>query len=173
MKPITFQTKIYEILEEYPQLEDTLMQLSPAFAKLKNPILRKTIARVTSLEQAAAIAGIEAGEMVQKLRVAAGLGALEPQSGVWNQIPAEQPEWFSEAMVKERFHATAMIESGQVPMSLILSKAKTLSKGEILEFSTPFLPVPILELLSSKGFGVWSKKPELEGEPYHNFTTPL
>ena len=81
MRPITFQTKVYELLEDYPHLEDVLSEISPAFAKLKNPILRRTIARVTTIQQAAAVAGIEAGEVVKRLRIAAGLSDASPAEG--------------------------------------------------------------------------------------------
>ena len=41
------------LLEHCPELEDELLALSPAFAKLKNPILRRTVAKVATLCQAA------------------------------------------------------------------------------------------------------------------------
>lgn len=50
---INLQTKVAELLGAYPQLEEQLLKLSPTFAKLKNPILRRTVAKVTSLQQAA------------------------------------------------------------------------------------------------------------------------
>ena len=50
MKDITLETKISEILNERPEPEHTLFELSPAFAKLQSPILRRTVARVTSVK---------------------------------------------------------------------------------------------------------------------------
>ncbi|MDD4434532.1 MAG: DUF1858 domain-containing protein, partial [Parabacteroides sp.] len=47
--------KVAELLNDYPEIEDTLLSLSPAFAKLRNPVLRKTVARVTTLQQAAKV----------------------------------------------------------------------------------------------------------------------
>lgn len=41
--------KVGELLEAYPWLEETLVGFAPEFAKLKNPILRKTVARVATL----------------------------------------------------------------------------------------------------------------------------
>ena len=74
---INLQTKVVELLEAYPQLEEQLLNLSPTFAKLKNPILRRTVAKVTSLQQAAKIAGISPARMVQALRKAVGLSSGE------------------------------------------------------------------------------------------------
>ena len=45
-------TKIGKLLEDYPELEELLVGLVPKFAALKNPILRKTVAKITSLQQA-------------------------------------------------------------------------------------------------------------------------
>jgi len=70
---INLQTKVANLLESYPELEDILMELSPVFSKLKNPVLRRTIAKVTSLQQAAGVAGISPPLLIQKLRKAAGL----------------------------------------------------------------------------------------------------
>ena len=53
---INLQTKIATLLKVYPELEERLIELVPAFDKLRNPILRRTIAKVTSLQQAAAMA---------------------------------------------------------------------------------------------------------------------
>jgi len=65
---ITPKTKIYDLLEAYPQLEDPLITAAPQFKKLKNPILRRTIARVTTLSQAATIGGIRVEDLVNALR---------------------------------------------------------------------------------------------------------
>ncbi len=58
---ITPKTKIYDLLESYPELEDVLLSSAPEFKKLKNPVLRKTIARITNIGQAATIGGSECG----------------------------------------------------------------------------------------------------------------
>jgi len=47
---ITPDVKVAELLREYPQLEDKLIEIAPVFVKLKNPILRKTISKVTTLK---------------------------------------------------------------------------------------------------------------------------
>ena len=48
---ISPETKIGSLLDRFPDLEKTLLEMAPEFKKLRNPILRKTIARVTSLRQ--------------------------------------------------------------------------------------------------------------------------
>ena len=76
--PITPQTKVGELLEAYPELEAVLVAQTPIFEKLKNPVLRKTVAKVATLEKAAAIANIPVVKLVSELRKAAGQSALIP-----------------------------------------------------------------------------------------------
>ena len=56
---INAATKIDELLEEYPFLEDFLVKLSPKFKGLKNPIMRKTIGKVATLSKVAGIGGLD------------------------------------------------------------------------------------------------------------------
>ncbi|MBB30634.1 MAG: hypothetical protein CME25_17230 [Gemmatimonadetes bacterium] len=70
--PITPQTRVAELLEAYPELEDVLIGMAPAFKKLKNPMLRRTVAKLASLETAAGMAKLEPREMVRKLREVVG-----------------------------------------------------------------------------------------------------
>ncbi len=160
-RAITLQTKVWEFLEDYPELESELLSLSPAFAKLKNPILRRTIAKVTSLQQAASIAGIPAGELVMILRRAAGEN-MQPngidESENISKYTGECPEWFSPERVVKTFDAVSVLNSGDVPMAQILKSTGELPDGEIYEFRTPFLPTPILDILHGKGFKIWSEK---------------
>jgi len=65
---ITPKTKIFDLLEAYPELEETLIAVAPAFKKLKNPVLRNTITKVATLTQAAMIGGLKVEELIFKLR---------------------------------------------------------------------------------------------------------
>jgi hypothetical protein len=45
--PILPTTKVGALLDRYPELEDILIGLAPPFKKLKNPLLRKGVAKIT------------------------------------------------------------------------------------------------------------------------------
>src|ERR1043166_2695022 len=62
------ETTVGALLEEYPQLESVLVEMAPAFAKLRNPVVRRTVARVATLEQAARIGGVSLHAMILRLR---------------------------------------------------------------------------------------------------------
>ncbi|MHC4830644.1 MAG: DUF1858 domain-containing protein [Planctomycetota bacterium] len=43
--PITPETKVAQLLQHYPELEETLIAMAPAFKKLRNPVLRRSVAK--------------------------------------------------------------------------------------------------------------------------------
>jgi Domain of unknown function (DUF1858) len=49
-----------------------LWRWAPAFAKLRNPVIRRTIAKVATLEQAAKIGGVSLQAMILRLRNVTG-----------------------------------------------------------------------------------------------------
>ena len=74
---ITPKTKVLQAIEAYPQLEQVLIEFVPAFEKLKNPVLRNTVARVTSLQQAAAVGKVKVEDLINRLRSEIGQNPLE------------------------------------------------------------------------------------------------
>jgi hypothetical protein len=149
---ISPRTKVGELLDAYPELEPVLMAMSPAFEKLKNPILRKTVAKVATLQQVSVVGGVNIDEMVRLLRMEAGQG--EAESGHYNKEyqPLNTPEWFDSSCITVRFDATPIINSGDSPMKEIIQKANLLNHGEIFELQTPFTPAPIIDILKTNKF---------------------
>jgi hypothetical protein len=152
MVEITPKTKVGELLDNYPQLEEVLLQLSPAFASLKNPILRRTVAKVAALQQGAAIGGIKVEELVNKLRFEVGQEPLFGDGTESEYIASESPAWFDASKVVIRFDAREIIANGGSPMNQILAETKTLNPGEIYELTMPFVPAPIIDMLIKQGF---------------------
>lgn len=154
------QTKVGEMLDAYPQLEKVLTQLSSSFAKLKNPVLRKTVARVVSIKQAAEIGNVDIGEMIFTLRKAAGLSDTANNNNNTTDNQQLKSEWLDTKKVSVTFDASAIIERGESPMKSILEKAGQLSADEIMLLITPFKPVPIIQIINSKGHLSWSESVE-------------
>ena len=59
--------RVGAVLARDERLLDVFVAASPAFEKLRNGAMRKTMARLVTVEQAARIAGIDAGELVARL----------------------------------------------------------------------------------------------------------
>jgi hypothetical protein len=163
---ITPQTKIAELLDTYPELESVLIVLAPAFKKLQNPILRKTVARVTSIRQAAAIGKLPVDVVVNKLRGITGQGTLENIQDN-HEVSSDKPGWLSEDKITIRFDASELIASGGHPLTRVMQDLKDWKPGDIYELTTPFLPAPLLDKVKEKGFRIWSN--EIEPGTFKNY----
>jgi uncharacterized protein (DUF2249 family) len=154
---ITPKTKVYELLQAYPELEDVLIEIAPVFKKLKNPVLRRTIARVTTLQQAAQVGEIPVHAMVNTLRQKVGQDTLE---GLEANAPghAEKPSWLKEDNIVKRLDARPIIEQGGHPLGEVLTGVGDLKPGGIYELVTPFMPAPLIERVVAQGFDHWSDK---------------
>ena len=157
---ISPKTKVGELLDTWPQLEPVLIEMSPAFEKLKNPVLRKTVARVASLQQIAVVGGLSLDTIINRLRKEVGQEKAEEKSEKSVYLSEIAPEWFEEKNIVKRFDASPLINSGGSPMNEILHQVSVLSQNEIFELTTPFIPAPILDMLTSKNFRVWCKQNE-------------
>jgi hypothetical protein len=155
MEPISPKTKIGDLLDTFPQLEAVLISMSPAFAKLRNPVLRKTVARVATIQQIAAVGGLNVEDIINRLRSETGQTGSE-ESTENNYLSDKKPDWFNEKRITLKYDASPLINSGGSPMNEILSKSHNLKPGEILELTSPFVPAPIIDMLKSKGYKVFS-----------------
>jgi len=153
-------TKVGSLLDRYPELEDVLIALAPPFQKLKNPLLRKGVARVASLTHAAAVAGMPVGELVNKLRTAVGQSVwqqalVSDDAGESASYFSSQPEWFDAAKIVASIDERAA-DPNKMPIVTVLQKAARLQPGEILELVTTFLPAPGIDVMKKKELLVWS-----------------
>jgi Domain of unknown function (DUF1858) len=156
--PILPSTKVAALLDRYPQLEDVLIGLAPPFRKLKNPFLRKGVARVASLRQAAAVGGMSVSELVNKLRAAVGQPPIASDDADERAAYfSSQPEWFDAANVVESIDESKS-DPRKMPVVTVLQRAATLQRGQILELITNFLPAPGIAIMKQKGFRVWSSQ---------------
>jgi hypothetical protein len=163
---ITPKTRVGELLDTYPELEPVLMDLAPAFKKLQNPVLRRTIGKVATLQQAAAIGNVSISEIINTLRLEVGQ-ALFDDTGIQAEINEKEPGWFDETKVKVRFDATPLINAGQNPMQEVLKNLEKISQEDIFLLITPFLPAPIIELISKKGYAHYCLN--IGGEVFHTY----
>ena len=157
--PILPSTKVAALLDRYPELEDVLINLAPPFKKLKNPLLRKSVARVASLKQAAAVGGMPVGELVNQLRAVVGQPPIASDNADERAayFPT-QPEWFDAARIVFSIDESKA-DPDKMPVVTVLQRATQLNHGEILELITTFLPAPGIEIMKRKGFRVWSSQP--------------
>jgi len=155
---ITPKTKIYDLLEAYPELEDTLIALAPEFKKLKNPILRKTIVRITNIGQAAIVGGLNVEEMVNALRSKAGQDNISLIEESGDRYVTACPAWYKSGAVTGTIDIRDMLNRGEQPVHEVLATLKKLNEIEIIEVIAPFVPAPLLDKSLSLGYKHWLDK---------------
>jgi hypothetical protein len=150
---ITPKTKVLELIETYPELEDVLIEYAPAFKNLKNPVLRRTVAKIATLQQAAAIGGVKTEELINRLRKEVGQDLITGETGSdYNYIKSE---WFAAEKIVKRFNASEMLAAGEHPVNQVIADLKHLETGKIYELKAPFLTAPLIDKATSLGLKHW------------------
>ena len=154
--PITPKTKVAALLEHYPELEDHLIGMAPPFEKLKNPILRRSVAKVASLQQAAAVGKIPVDKMVNELRAIVGQAPISAEA-IDDVVCyySSRPEWFDQDKVVASM-AEEELDQDVMPLNPLIRRATELREGEIIELVTTYLPAPGIDIMKRKGYVVWS-----------------
>ncbi|MCU4163831.1 DUF1858 domain-containing protein [Carboxylicivirga caseinilyticus] len=155
---ITPKTKIFDLLEAYPQLEDVLISAAPPFKKLRNPVLRKTVAKITSLSQAATIGGLKVEELINTLRTEVGQKTTDNMEVEHGEYVTEKPEWFQEDEVIQTIDIRDMLNAGEQPVHEVLSAVKKLEANKILKVIAPFIPAPLIDKSLSLDYKHWLDK---------------
>jgi hypothetical protein len=147
------KTKVAELIDAYPRLEPVLIDYVPAFEKLKNPVLRKTVARITTLQQAAAIGGVNVEDLINHLRKEVGQDRFSGAAA--STYTTAQPGWYSEARVVAELDAKGMLAEGEQPVNQVIADLNALAPGDIYKLVAPFMPAPLVDKASSLGISHW------------------
>lgn len=150
---ITPKTKVLQLIEAYPQLEDVLISYVPAFKKLKNPVLRNTVAKIATLHQAAAVGGVKVEDLINVLRKEVGQDILSLDGDVtYNN---QKPVWFAEDKIGNELDIREMLAVGEHPVNQVIADLRSLEDGKIYKVIAPFIPAPLIDKATSLGFAHW------------------
>ncbi|MDD4969673.1 MAG: DUF1858 domain-containing protein [Paludibacter sp.] len=156
---ITPKTKVLDLIDTYPELEDLLLAYVPAFEKLKNPLLRRTVAKVATLQQAAIIGNVDISNLINVLRNEIGQDTTM-ETAENQQYNYTKPEWFNESNVTVQFDVREMLSKGEHPVNQVLADLKALPEGQIYHMIAPFLPVPLIDKATGLNFAHWIDQKE-------------
>lgn len=148
---ITAQTKVGALLDAHPELEEALIALAPAFAKLRNPILRATVAKVATLEQAARVGGIPLPDLVNGLRRALGQAPSETGTSAASRAQEAWPPWFSSQAVVAEWEVSQILTEGGHPLARAKQALNAHPPGAIVVLISDFEPAPLLSLVEKEG----------------------
>jgi len=91
---ITPSVTVHTLLETYPELEAVLIDIAPPFKKLKNPLLRRSVAKVATIKHISSVGRVPLDELIGKLRAAVGQSVSDDHYEDESYF-SEQPAWFS------------------------------------------------------------------------------
>ena len=154
---ITPSTKVNDLLDSYPEVEEILIGIAPPFKKLKNKFLRKSVAKAATLKHISSVGNVPLNELINKLREAVG----QPKTSDFYEDEnyfSDRPEWFSVDKISLSLNEENLKDNNKMTLVTILQEARNVKKGEIIELVTTFLPAPGIDRLKSKGYSVWTVK---------------
>jgi len=151
MQEITFDTKIADLLK-IEGMKDFLITINPKFKKLNNPILRRTIAKVAGIKQAAIVGGMKPIELLNKIREFVG---QKPIDKVSEQIDLhnQKPDWLKKEAAQ--INANELLDDDKNPLVESLKILKNLQKEEVLKLTADFRPEPLIEEFIKKGYEIY------------------
>jgi len=155
---ISPETKVGDLLDAFPEAEEALIAIAPKFKVLKNPLLRRTVAKVATLEQAARVADMPVNELVRSLRVALGQDAGDMETG-GSVVTGEgdAPGWITEG-AKIEFDADALLAKGETPVGKVTEALAGMATGDSLLVRSTFQVAPLIDAMRGKGHEVFTRK---------------
>lgn len=154
---ISPETTIKDLLEINQDLViPALIKLNRSFSKLKNPILRKLLARRVSIADACKIAGCSIPDFIETMK--------QVGFAVEMEITAE-PSDLSKPAFKHAGHYRTLdvrpiLAQDKDPLKEIMANISTLEKYQGLKLINTFEPLPLIHLLADRGFSHFTVSPE-------------
>jgi uncharacterized protein (DUF2249 family) len=149
--------RVASVLAKDARLLEVFVAASPAFEKLRSAAMRKTMARLVTVEQAAKIAGLDPAALIERLNAAldgapapsapeapATTTSLPPIPAALTTLP---PERIVDLDVRDELRA------GIEPFGRILAAARALPADHALRVRAIFEPAPLYAVLAKHGLG--------------------
>ena len=158
--------KVSKVLAQYPVTLEVFLKASPAFEKLKNPLLRKMLTPRVTVAQAAKIAGLPSATLLTALNSACGL-AYESDTSESDQILEESavPQSERPALLASLAPTQLVIvdvrediKQNIDPFKKIMMAVKQLQDGQVIHLVNIFEPVPLYDVLAHRGLAHWTEK---------------
>lgn len=150
--PILAHWKMRQVLQKYPQLLETLVEINPKFAALRNPLVRRVQGQLVTVAQAAGVAGLEPATLVTMLNHAIGVIQTPTPSAVAATPAAPDVPWPDPPTVAVDLDVRPYQERGEEPFSAIMAAIAQVPVGQVLRLRNTFDPVPLYAVLGKRGF---------------------
>ncbi len=160
-------TKISTLIAMNPDTIEVIASINKNFRKLRNPILRKTLAKRVNIKDAARIGNVDVDVLLNKLKeigfdIASGEAEKENSreglASAGNTGQKQEREQKHENMKVIELDVRPELEKGIDPFQSIMKKIKTLKEGEVLQVINTFEPLPLINVLKKKGYRSWTER---------------
>lgn len=153
---ITAKTKVKEALDARPELKEVLLELSPKFKKLNNPLIYKTVGKWATFGDVARIGNISICELLHTLNKAIGqedelfrrfpdcIKELESETR-----PEEAPDWMERV---KQFILFDVRERDDYFFPDVIKQLRRLTPNQALTVVNSFDPVPLKKAAEEMGF---------------------
>ena len=147
--PVASTDRVSDVLARDEALVEVFVRRSAHFEKLRNPTMRRVMARLVTVAQAARIAGVHADVLVRELNE-----ALQLDTGRRAAIEAveETSRAHPAALAEVELDVREDMRAGREPFSRIMAAVATLDVDAVLHLRTIFEPVPLFAVLEKRGF---------------------
>jgi uncharacterized protein (DUF2249 family) len=156
--------KVANVLARDKRLIEVFVAASPAFEKLRSAVMRRTMARLVTVEQAARIAGIDAAVLIARLEAALhgeepAVDSARDETSI-DTVPATLRALSADRIID--LDVRDDLRSGREPFRRILDAARALPDGHVLRLRAIFEPAPLYAILGRLGLahGVERLAPE-------------
>ena len=119
----------------------------------QNPVLKRTVAKIATIQQAAANGGVKTEELINRFRKEVGQDSISRQVG--SQYNYQKPEWYTEDKIVKRFNASEMLAAGEHLVTQVIADLNHMEFGKIYELKAPFLTAPLIDKATSLGLKHW------------------
>jgi uncharacterized protein (DUF2249 family) len=154
--------RVADVIAGDPGLIDVFAAAAPAFERLRNPALRRVMARLVTVEQAARVAGLDPDELVARLNGGSGAPAPRPDQGEpmsSQHLESERPAALRglDPRLIVDLDVRSDLRSGREPFSRIMEARRALPAGGVLRLRAIFEPVPLYAVFHRQGFRHWTE----------------
>ncbi len=157
MEEITLDTKIADLLNSSENMKDILIEINPKFKKLNNPVLRRTLAKIAGVKQAAIVGGMDPIDLLNQLRKA--VGQIPVNEVTLEKKVEETPEWI-EKEIKQTLDANVILDKDLNPLAELHKTLKSINKNEIIIIKADFQPEPLIDEMLKAGHDVFVQEIE-------------
>jgi uncharacterized protein (DUF2249 family) len=159
----TRDTKISDLLKAYPDMIEVLTRYNKHFELLRRPTLRRLMAPLVTIEQAARTAQVDLSEMLAEIYQAIGepLPPKREETGeARSATPTAVPEEIRSIPLDRRviLDVREEVRAGEEPYHRIMKAVASLRADQVLQLCNIFEPVPLYDILAQRGLANWVER---------------